>query len=139
MDAPRSSGCVLVADSHPGMRTGGRAKSGSLLETLFAAVVMVADEESLLATIPRVQPDLVVVDLSLPVEGHPHIVGRLGKQFPALKVIVLSIHTETEAAQAALRAGAVGFVLKRTAVTDLNEAVVRVRGGKPAWSHSQWT
>jgi DNA-binding NarL/FixJ family response regulator len=126
MDRSAKCGCVLVADSHPGMLEAVR----SLLETLFAAVVMVADEESLLATIPRVQPDLVVVDLSLPVEGHPHIVGRLGKQFPALKVIVLSIHTETEAAQAALRAGAAGFVLKRTAVTDLNEAVRAVRGGK---------
>ncbi len=91
---------------------------------------MVADEESLLAAIPRVQPDLVVVDLSLPVDGHPHIVERLGQQFPALKVIVLSIHTEAEAARAALRAGAAGFVLKRTAVTDLNEAVRAVRGGK---------
>jgi DNA-binding NarL/FixJ family response regulator len=101
----------------------------SLLETLFEAVVMVADEGSLLATIPRVQPDLVVVDLSLPVEGRPHIVGRLGRQFPTLKVIVLSIHTEAQAAQAALTAGAVGFVLKRTAVTDLTDAVRAVRGG----------
>ena len=51
-------------------------------------------------------------------------------QFPALKVIVLSVHSEAEAARSALRAGAAGYVLKRTAGTDLREAVCAVRGGR---------
>jgi DNA-binding NarL/FixJ family response regulator len=125
MDLPKKCGCVLVADSHPGMLEAVR----SLLERLFETVVMVGDEASLLAAIPRLQPDVVVVDLSLPVAGDRHIVHRLGEKFPALKVIVLSVHSEPEAARSALGAGAAGYVLKRTAVTDLAEAVRAVRRG----------
>ena len=125
MDLAAKCGCVLIADSHPGMLAAVRG----LLEAMFEAVVMVADEASLLAVIPLVQPDLMVVDLSLPVTGQRHIVQRLGELFPTLKVIVLSVHSEAEAARAALEAGADGYVLKRTAVTDLTEAVRAVRGG----------
>jgi DNA-binding NarL/FixJ family response regulator len=117
---------VLIADSHPGLLGAVR----SLLEGMFEVVVMVADEASLLAAIARVQPDLVVVDLSLPVAGQNHIVQRLGKQFPAVKLIVLGVHSEAEAARAALRAGAAGYVLKRTAVMDLAEAVRAMRSGQ---------
>jgi DNA-binding NarL/FixJ family response regulator len=119
-------GCVLVADGHPGMLGAVR----SVLEGMFAAVVMVGDEASLLAAIPRVQPDLMVVDLSLPVVGDRHIIQELGELFPGLKVIALGVYSEPEAARAALRAGAAGYVLKRTASTDLAEAVTAVRTGE---------
>jgi DNA-binding NarL/FixJ family response regulator len=125
MDLSVKCGRVLIADSHLGML----GAVWSLLEEMFEEVVMVADESSLLSAIPRVGPDLVVVDLSLPVAGHRHIVQRLGEQFPGLKMIVLSVHSEAEAARAALSAGAAGYVLKRTAVTDMTEAVRAVRGG----------
>ena len=136
MDLAVKCGCVLIADSHPGMLEAVRG----LLESMFEAVVMVADEASLLAAIPRVQPDLVVVDLSLPVAGQRHIVQRLGELFPALKVIVLGVHSEAEAARAVLSAGAAGFVLKRTAVRDLAEAVRAVRETQHvSMSHPRWT
>ncbi len=125
MGLPSKHGCVLVADSHPGMLGAVRC----LLEGLFETVVMVADEVSLLAAIPRLQPDLVVVDLSLPVAAFPHIVQRLRAQFPALKLIVLSVHSEAEAVRVTLAAGAGGYVLKRTAATDLPIAVGAVREG----------
>src|SRR5688500_325795 len=95
-------GCVLLADSHPEMLGAVR----SLLEAMFEVVVMVGDAASLLAAIPRVQPDLVVVDLSLPVADGHHIAQQLGSLFPALKVIVVSVHSEAEAVRVALGAGA---------------------------------
>jgi DNA-binding NarL/FixJ family response regulator len=100
-----------------------------LLNGLCSTVVMVADEASLLAAAGRVQPDLVVVDLSLPVAGSRNIVAQLGERFPLLRVIALSVHDEPEAARAALKVGARGYVLKRTAVTDLVEAVGVVLAG----------
>ena len=68
-------GCVLVADSHPEMLGAVR----SLLHDLFDMVVMVADEGSLLAAIPRVRPDLVVLDLSLPVADNRNIAAQCGE------------------------------------------------------------
>jgi DNA-binding NarL/FixJ family response regulator len=118
-------GCVLVADSHLEMLGAVR----SLLHDLFETVVMVADEASLLAAIPRLRPDLVVVDLSLPVAGNRNVAAQCGEMFPSLGVIVLSVHDEGDAAAAAMRTGARGYVLKRTAATDLDAAISAVLGG----------
>jgi DNA-binding NarL/FixJ family response regulator len=126
MNVPAKGGCVLVADSHPEMLRAVR----SLLEELFEAVVMVGDEASLLVAIRRLQADLVVVDLSLPVAGTRNIVQRLGELFPGLKVVALGVYSEVEAARSVLSAGAAGYVLKRTAGTDMADAIPAVRRGE---------
>lgn len=118
-------GCALVADSHPEMLGAVRG----ILHDLFDTVVMVADEASLLAAIPRLRPDLVVVDLSLPVSGNRNIAAQCGEKFPSVRVIVLSVHDEPDAAAATIRTGAKGYVLKRTAATDLSAAIGAVLGG----------
>lgn len=118
-------GCALVADGHPEMLGAVRG----VLCDLFDAVVMVGDEASLLAAIPRLRPDLVVLDLSLPVAGSRNIAAQCGEQFPSLRVVVLSVHDEPDAAAAMMRAGARGYVLKRTAATDLAAAIGAVFGG----------
>jgi DNA-binding NarL/FixJ family response regulator len=111
--------CVLLADAHSNMREAVRG----LLEGRFATIVMVADETSLLEAVERMGPDLVIVDLSLPVSGGVNIVRILFSRHPGLKVIVLSVHDEQTACSQALGAGAAGFVLKRTAAVDLIAAV----------------
>ncbi len=118
-------GRVLLADSYLPMLKGVR----SLLESLFAAVVMVADEGSLLETIERLDPDLVVVDLSMPVKEGTNIVRQLMARFPRLCLIALSVHDEPVVAAQMRDAGVAGFVLKRTAAMDLIPAVEAVLGG----------
>ncbi len=120
------SGRVLLADSHSTMLEGIRG----LLETMFEAVVMVADEESLLEATAKLKPDLVVADLSLPVSEGGNVARRLKKRYPELKIIILSVHDEPTAVKEALAAGALGFVLKRSAATDLVPAVQKVRQGQ---------
>ncbi|MEE8608631.1 MAG: response regulator transcription factor [Nitrospiraceae bacterium] len=120
------SGRVLLADSHSTMLEGIRG----LLETMFEAVVMVADEESLFEATDKLKPDLVVADLSLPVSEGGNVARRLKKRYPELKIIILSVHDEPTAVKEALAAGALGFVLKRSAATDLVPAVQKVRQGQ---------
>jgi len=120
------SGRVLLADSHSTMLEGIRG----LLETMFETVVMVADEESLLEATAKLEPDLVVADLSLPVSEGGNVARRLKNRHPELKIIILSVHDEPTAVKEALAAGALGFVLKRSAVTDLVPAVRKVRQGQ---------
>ena len=121
---PRS--CVLLADGHPHVLDAVRR----LLRGRFETTVMVADETSLLETVGRVEPDLVVVDLSLPVSGCVNILNILFGRYPRLRAIVLSVHDEKTAITRALEAGAAGFVLKRTAAVDLTEAVDTVLRGE---------
>src|SRR5262245_40865726 len=121
-----SRGRVILADAHPNMLEAVRG----LLEGRFTATVMVADEASLLEAAARMQPDLVVVDLSLPVSGGVIVVRTLLDRYPGLRVIVLSVHDEPPALSQALGAGAAGFVLKRTAAVDLTVAVDAVLRGE---------
>jgi DNA-binding NarL/FixJ family response regulator len=118
--------CVLLADSHTNMLDALRR----LLEGKFATTVMVADERSLFEVVDRMQPNLVVVDLSLPVSGCVNVVRSLLNRFPVLRVLVLSVHDEQAAVSQTLGVGAAGFVLKRTAVIDLLPGVDAVLRGE---------
>ena len=117
---------VILADTHHTMLEGIRG----LLETMFDAVVMVADDTSLFDTAARLEADLIVADLSLPVSRDVNIVARLKGRFPKLKLIVLSVHDESIAVEEVMKAGAEGFVLKRSAATDLIPAVRAVLRGR---------
>jgi DNA-binding NarL/FixJ family response regulator len=118
--------CVLLADRHPSMLDAVRR----LLEGRFETTVMVADEVSLLEAVGRLEPDLVVADLSLPDTGCVSFLNALIGRHSGLNVIVLSVHDEQFAMSRALDAGAKGFVLKRTAAADLTVAVDRVLRGE---------
>jgi DNA-binding NarL/FixJ family response regulator len=73
---------------------------------------------------------LVVVDLSLPNSGEVNIARRLMSQHADVRLVVLSVHDDPTVAVVVLQAGAAGFVLKRSAATDLAPAVHEVlRGG----------
>jgi DNA-binding NarL/FixJ family response regulator len=101
-----------------------------LLDALFETVLMVADERSLMEANATFKPDLVVVDLSLPKSGEVNIVRRLMSQNADVSLVVLSVHDDPTVASVVLNEGAAGFVLKRSAATDLTSAVNEVlRGG----------
>jgi two-component system secretion response regulator SsrB len=118
--------CVLLADRHHGLAEGLRG----LLETAFEAVVMVADEASLMESAKRLQPTLAVVDLSLSRADNLNWISRLRTLCPELKLVLLSVHDEPSVRQAALKAGADAFVLKRAAATDLLLAIEAVMAGR---------
>lgn len=126
MDCAVKHGRVLLADSHLNMLGG----VYSLLDTLFETVLMVADERSLMEALTTFKPELVVVDLSLQGDSEANIARRLLDRDPGLRLIVLSVHDEPTVVGQMLSAGIAGFVLKRTAATDLVPAVQEVlRGG----------
>jgi DNA-binding NarL/FixJ family response regulator len=118
--------CVLLADRHHGLIEG----VDGLLKTTFATVVMVTDENSLMESAGRMQPALIVADLSLAGGAGFGWLGRLLAQSPRSKVIALSVHDEPTVVQSALEAGASGFVLKRTIASDLLNAVDAVLAGE---------
>lgn len=117
--------CVLLAVKHPAMMEGIKG----LLETMFDSVVMVSDEISLLETLPRLGPDLAVVDLSLDFIRESDATVLLNRYDPELKFIVLSIHEECEIMEKCMASGAAAYVLKRSAGRDLEMAVDEVLKG----------
>lgn len=91
---------------------------------------MVADEPSLIEAVAGTQFDLVIADLSFPVSSGENVARLLKRLNPELKAIILSVYDEQTVADECFAAGAKGFVLKRSASTDLLAAVDAVlRGG----------
>jgi DNA-binding NarL/FixJ family response regulator len=116
---------VILADRHPNM-LGGILR---LLEDEVETVLMVADEISLYHALENFNPDVVVADLSLPVSTKTNIARILKKNFPKIRVIILSIHDEKTVVDDVMAAGVEGFVLKRRAVIDLIPAILEVLQG----------
>jgi DNA-binding NarL/FixJ family response regulator len=96
---------------------------------MFEKVFMVSDEASLLEAVAKLEPDLIIADLSLPVTLDINIARRLNKAYPEIKLIILSVHDESTAISECMNAGAAGFVLKRTATNDLIPATEAVLHG----------
>jgi DNA-binding NarL/FixJ family response regulator len=122
---PKKSSCVLLADRHHGLRDGVRG----LLEAEFETVFMVADEASLLEGANRLQPPVVVLDLSLSAGDLRGLLERVSARAPGSKILLLSVHDEATVAKSALSAGADGVVLKRSLATDLMPAVDALLAG----------
>ena len=119
-------GRVIVADSHPSMLEGIRR----LLETEAEAVLMVADEVSLMQAVERLIPDLVVADLSFPTSGKTNVARLLKKHYPKIRIIIVSVYDEPILVNEVTEAGVEGFVLKRRAAIDLIPAVREVFQGR---------
>jgi len=119
-------GSVILADRHQNMLEGIRG----MLEAMFETVVMVADKASLFDIAEKINPDLAVVDLSLPVSGEINIARQLKDKYPKLKIIILSVHDEQTVVSETMNSGISGFVLKRSVASDLFPAVDKVLGGK---------
>lgn len=117
---------ILIADAHPTMTASVRL----LLKNLFDVSVMVADVQSLSDAVVRNDFDLVIADLSIPRKSDENVVRLLKRVCPDLRLIILSVHDEPVAIEECLKAGAQGFVLKRSAVDDLIPAVEAVMRGE---------
>ena len=122
--------CVLLADPHHGVSEGIRR----LLATKFDAVVMVADEVSLLEVADRMQSGLAVVDLALSGGNALDLVRRLRSRFTRMKIVIVSSHAQSAVSRSVLNAGADAFVVKRMIAAELLSAIDAVleKHPKPA-------
>lgn len=118
--------CVLLADRHHELREGVRG----LLGTLFAGVFGVTDRSSLLEGATRLQPSVIVMDLSLAGGDIFGLMALLREQTPSSKVLLLTVHDEPGVISAALSAGVDGVVLTRAIATDLLVAIETILAGK---------
>ena len=106
----------------------------SLVELVNAArgyrcVCACANAREALLEIPRLQPDVVLMDIHMPGESGIVCTARLTAQMPQLQVIILTVYNDTKLIFEALKAGACGYVLKRSKPQEILEAIGQVRGG----------
>ena len=116
---------LLLADDHAIMVDGLRR----LLEPNFELVGTVGDGWALLEAAEKLKPEVIVVDISMPLLNGIEAVRRLKKVSPRCKIVVLSMHEDVQIAAESLRAGASGYVLKHSAADTLSHAISEVLKG----------
>jgi len=118
---------VLIADDHSIVADGLR----SILEKSCDVIGIVQDGRQLLIEAPKLKPDVIVLDIGMPFLNGLDAAERLKPLLPKVRFVFLTMKDDPNLAAAALNLGAVGYVLKHSAVSELLKAVSEVLQGKP--------
>ena len=116
---------LLLADDHTLLLDAFR----NLLEPEFEIVGTVEDGRSLLEAAPKLNPDVILIDVAMPLLNGIEAARRLKKMMPHTKLIFLTMHGEPSYVTQALHDGASGYVLKRSAASELVAAIHEVLKG----------
>jgi DNA-binding NarL/FixJ family response regulator len=117
---------VLLADDHTLVAEG----LGSLLREEFDLVGQASDGRALLRLAAALKPDVVVTDITMPLLNGVDAVRELRRATPETRVVVVTMHADPRLAAEAVRAGAMGYVLKHSAGQELIHAVREVSCGR---------
>ncbi len=119
---------ILIVDDHPLFRDGIRALVQSLPET--EPVGEASDGQTAVTLAATLHPDVVLMDLQLPVMHGIEATRRIVAADPDVAVLVLSMSDDDESVFAAMRAGARGYVLKGADHEELHRAIVSAAAGE---------
>lgn len=122
---------VLLADDHQILREGIRRGLESAGETVVGEA---SDGEEAVTLALETVPDIVVMDLSMPVLDGVGATERIRAELPEVKVVVLTMHDDPERTRAALQAGASAYLTKGTSFADVLDTLQRVQAGEEVLS-----
>ena len=119
---------LLLVDDHAMMREGLCALLADVPELSVAGEA--EDGQQAVAMCRALQPDLVLMDLNMPLLDGVSALTLIARRWPAILIIALTSTVSEHNAALALEAGAVGYVLKRSRREDLLQAIAQVRAGR---------
>lgn len=115
---------LLVADDHGLLRAGLVALLNA--ETGMTVVGEAEDEHSAVSLTVEKKPDIVLMDISMPDSGGIEATRRIKQLVPEAKILILTVHEDKGLMQEAIRAGAMGYILKRAIKSELVNAIQAV-------------
>lgn len=123
---------VLIADDHNLIAE----LCKKLLEADFDVVGMVSDGRALLRAAEELKPDVIVLDITMPFLNGLDAGRQIKEMLPAVKLVYLTMNTDTEVAAEAFERGASGYLLKTCAASEMVVAVREALRGKSYMSRS---
>jgi DNA-binding NarL/FixJ family response regulator len=117
---------VLLADDHPMVLEGLSAFLTPHVDCIWTA----SNGRELVEAALRLQPDLIIADITMPLLNGIDAVKQIKKSLPNVKVLFTTMHLSPAYLEAALHAGGTGYVLKSAAREELLEAIGTVMGGE---------
>jgi two-component system, NarL family, response regulator NreC len=118
---------VLISDDHAIVRTGLRALINSEPSMELAGEATGGYET--IELVEKTQPDVLVLDLSMPDLDGIAVTRKIKPQYPDLHILILTLHEDEALLKAALKAGASGYILKRAAEAELISAIHTILRG----------
>ncbi|PYT64298.1 MAG: DNA-binding response regulator, partial [Acidobacteria bacterium] len=101
-----------------------------LLEPQYEVVGTVADGRALVETAPELKPDVIIVDIAMPLMNGLEAGLRLKELMPSVKLIFLTMNEDPDLAVDAIHSGASGYLLKSSAASELMQAIQLALKGK---------
>lgn len=117
---------LLLADDHTLLLEGFR----KLLEDEYELVGTVENGRDLLIAAPTLKPDAILLDISMPLLNGIDATRKLRTLVPKSKILIVTMHADPDYVAEAFRAGASGYVLKRSAASELVRAIREVLDGR---------
>src|SRR5215207_2319351 len=117
---------VLLADDHA-LLLGGLEK---LLASEYDVVGQVADGRALVAAAETLRPDVIVVDISMPILNGLEAARQIKQRFGHVKIVFVTMYEDADLAAEAFKAGASGYLLKGSAASELMTAIREVMQGR---------
>ena len=127
MNQPRKTKILLI-DDHQLFNDG--LKSLLSTEQEIEIVGQVFEGKSVLFEIQKLSPDLLFLDINLPDENGIEIAKKIVKDFPSVKIIILTMYAENQMLKEAKKVGVHGYILKNTSKKELLQGILTVLEGK---------
>ena len=118
---------ILIADDHGVLRAGLRALLSA--ESELEVVDEASSGNEALSLADKLQPDLILLDISMPDLGGIEVTRRLKEMLPNVRVLILTVHEDESLLQEAIQAGASGYIVKRAVESELIDAIRAVWRG----------
>jgi len=118
---------ILIVDDHALMRNGLEAMLAS--EPDYEVVGVAADGMTAIRSVANLQPDVVLMDLTMPRTSGMDAIVQIKRQYPDTKIVALTFHKEEKYVHATLEAGADAYVLKDDSRIELFNALANVVAG----------
>ena len=118
---------VLIADDHPIVRAGLKQVIERSPDMKVAGEAL--DGQQVIDMVAAEEWDVVILDFSMPGKNGLDVIREIHRQRPALPVLVLSMHPESELAPRLLKAGIAGYLMKESATAELVGAIRKIHSG----------
>ncbi len=119
---------ILIADDHGVLRAGLRSLLNA--EPNLEVMAEAANGEEAIRMAVELQPDIVLLDLSMPDVGGIDVTLAVKRLLPAVRILILTVHEDDGLLQEAIRAGASGYIIKRAVESELLNAIRAVSRGE---------
>ncbi|WP_267926845.1 response regulator [Desulfolithobacter dissulfuricans] len=119
---------IILADDHGLIRQG--IKSIIMQESSFEVMGEAADGHELLKLLEQDQPDMIILDISMPRLNGLEVLGKLRELYPEIRILILTMHRNSQYFYHTISAGAHGYLMKDDSDTELLNAIRTVQEGR---------